>query len=43
MSSPISHYEDFYENLEKDLTSIDVGYKQDGNKPKLTHKIFNKR
>ena len=41
MSSPISHYEDFYENLEKDLTSIDVGYKQDGNKPKLTHKIFN--
>ena len=41
MTSPISHYEDFYENLEKDLSSIDVDYKSNSTKPKLTHKIFN--
>lgn len=41
MSSPISQYEDFYENLEKDLSSIDSSYKQDSNKPKISHKIFN--
>ncbi len=40
MTSPISHYQDFYENLEKDLNSLD-SYNQDPNKPKITHQIFN--
>ena len=40
MTSPISHYQDFYENLEKDLDSLD-SYNQNSNKPKISHKIFN--
>lgn len=43
MSSPISHYEDFYTNLDRELSSIDNTYKStDSKKINIAQKSFNK-
>lgn len=43
MSSPISHYEDFYTNLDRELSSIDNTYKStDSKKINVAQKSFNK-
>ena len=43
MSSPISHYEDYYSNLDRELSSIDNTYKAtDSKKINIAQKSFNK-
>lgn len=41
MTSPVSHYEDFYSNLDKELSSIDSTYKSDDRKITVFQKGFN--
>lgn len=41
MTSPVSHYEDFYSNLDKELSSIDSTYKSTDKKITTVQKSFN--
>lgn len=41
MTSPVSHYEDFYSNLDKELSSIDSTYKSVDKKITTVQKSFN--